>query len=78
MKEIEEIYMKTQVPFLLEERLLFSFSKKELQELILSTQHEYLKQYLPYKNELSKHMHFQHIHELEKYFIEQYFYYFQG
>ena len=41
--DLEREYMKKHNPYLIEESLLYSFSKKELNDLIKSTKNQYLK-----------------------------------
>lgn len=77
--DLEREYMKKYNPYLIEESLLYSFSKKELKDLIESTKHEYLKEKLPYSNKLQRkriEINYQELDELSKYFIDMIEYYF--
>lgn len=77
--DLEREYMKKHNPYLIEESLLYSFSKKELNDLIKSTKNQYLKEKLPYSNKLQIkriEINYQELDELSKYFIDMIEYYF--
>lgn len=77
--DLEKEYMKKHNPYLIEESLLYSFSKKELNDLIKSTKNQYLKEKLPYSNKLQRkriEINYQELDELSKYFIDMIEYYF--
>jgi len=62
-----------------EENILYSFSKKDLLELIEKTQDEYIKVKLPYSYNIARKQFkpwYEDINDFDKYFIERYEYYF--
>jgi len=77
--DLEREYMKQYNPYLIEERLLYSFTKKELKELIEITKEQYLKEKLPYSNKLQRErlkLNYSELDELSKYFIDMMSYFF--
>lgn len=77
--DLEKEYMKQHNPYLIEEKLLYSFSKKELRDLIEATKDSYLKEKLPYSNKLQRErmkLNYSELDELSKYFIDMINYYF--
>lgn len=79
IKELEKEYMSKQHKFLIEDAILYSFSKKDLKNLITSTEESYLQEALPYKHQIAKELCENAItDEFEKYFVEQIHFFFWG
>lgn len=79
MNKIEREYINKQTRFLIEDKLLYSFSKENLVEFINETQYIYKKQELLYITTLNKRKKvndYINSNELEKYYIEQIEFYF--
>lgn len=77
--DLEREYLSKYNPYLIEESLLYSFSKKELNDLIVSIKDEYLKKKLPYSNKLQIkriEVSYQELDEISKYFVDMLEYYF--
>jgi len=77
--DLEKQYLSKHNPYLIEESLLYSFSKRELKQLIESTKNEYLKEKLPYSHKLQKQRvqeSYKELDEISKYFIDMIEYYF--
>ena len=77
--DLERQYLSKHNPYLIEESLLYSFSKRELKDLIEFTKHEYLKEKLPYSHSLQRQRiqeSYQELDELGKYFVDMLNYYF--
>lgn len=78
--DLEKEYMKKHNPYLIEEKLLYSFSKKELKNFIEITKDLYLKEKLPYSNRIKKEklkLNNYETNDLNKYFIDMMSYYFK-
>ncbi len=77
--DLEREYMKKHNQYLIEEYLLYSFSKRELKDLIEATKSEYFKEKLPYSHKLQRQRVKESYKELDvisKYFIDMLEYYF--
>lgn len=75
-KQLESDYMNNQTKFLIEDKILYSFEKKDLEKFISSTEKDYLKEVLPYKHQIAKVTKKQGLNEIEQYFIEQIYFFF--
>lgn len=79
--DLEREYMNNQNAFLIEEELLYSFSKEELKSLIETIKEEYLKEKLPYSFKLQRKRvreWYEELNKISKYFIDIIEYYFSG
>lgn len=77
--DLEREYMKRHSPYLIEESLLYSFSKRELKSLIEVIKSEYLKEKLPYSHKQQRQRikdSYKELNEISKYFIDMFEYYF--
>ncbi|MCP4523673.1 MAG: hypothetical protein GY828_05675 [Candidatus Gracilibacteria bacterium] len=79
--DLEREYMKKYNSYMIEESILYSFSKIELKEFINATKSEYLKEKLPYSHNLQRQRlkeSYKELDEISKYFIDMLEYYFAG
>lgn len=76
LKQLEDEYMRNQTQFLIEDKILYSFEKNDLEKLISSIEKEYLKEVLPYKHQIAKVIKKQELNEIEEYFIQQLYFFF--
>lgn len=77
--DLEREYIKNHNPYLIEENLLYSFSKRELKDLINDTKKLYLKEKLPYSHKLQRERikeSYKELDEISKYFVDMIKYYF--
>lgn len=77
--DLEREYINQHNPYLIEEKLLYSFEKEELRKLIEETKKAYLKEKFPYSNRLERErikMNYPELNEISKYFVDIVNYYF--